>query len=149
MDEINQEIKLNSVPEELDKKTHRKIPNKKYFLFGLILLLILASLFGALLLIKNNPLGKSISKSLPVIKKEKIVSRESIKQWPNCSDIRGVVEENDKLYVACLGGLLILDEKSGDLSQLTTTDGINSSTLTSLVKDGDKLYIGSQNGVNI
>ncbi len=147
MDEILEKDELRNLTADLSKSPQRKFSKKIYFIAGVMFVLLLILVSGTFLIVKNRKDTKLASESFPSFKEKRV--NESLRQWPNCSDIRGVIEEKDKLYVACLGGLLILDEKSGELSQLTTSNGINSSTLTSLIKDGDKLYIGSQNGVNI
>lgn len=65
----------------------------------------------------------------------------------NCDDIRKVIEDGDKYYVACLGGVLVIDTKTGIVTnQISTHNGLGNSTATDLVKKGDKLYIGTQDG---
>lgn len=72
------------------------------------------------------------------------------KQWVNCSDARDVIEERNTLYVACYGGVLMVDKNSGNiLDQITQTQGLGNSTTTSLVKKDGKLFIGTQDGFTI
>ncbi|OGD63504.1 hypothetical protein A2160_01035 [Candidatus Beckwithbacteria bacterium RBG_13_42_9] len=73
-----------------------------------------------------------------------------MKQWVNCDDVRKVIEDQDKLYVACLGGVLIVNKNSGQVvDQISLTQGLSNSTTTDLVKKGGKLYIGTQDGFTI
>ncbi|MBI3984387.1 MAG: hypothetical protein HY344_00380 [Candidatus Levybacteria bacterium] len=71
------------------------------------------------------------------------------RQWSDCDDVRDVIEEENTIYVACLGGVLILDKKGNVKDTLTMAQGLNSQTVTSLEKEGDILYIGGQKGFNI
>ena len=67
-----------------------------------------------------------------------------------CSDIREVIEDNGKYYIACYGGVLIIDKISGQiLNQITMAKGLTDFVTTSLVKKGNTLYIGTQDGITI
>lgn len=70
--------------------------------------------------------------------------------FPNCDYSNSVLEEGNTLYVACAGGVLVYDtSKSQIVDQIAEPDGLGNSIATSLVKIGDKLYIGTQDGFTI
>lgn len=122
--------------------THRR---KSFFV--IILIILLLSIFY--LLLKSRTAYQSqvaVQKKLPVphypTQKEK-----RLKQWINCSDIREVIEETKNLYVACNGGVLVVDKLSGIVvDQISMTDGLGNAFTTSLVKKDDELFIGTQDG---
>lgn len=69
------------------------------------------------------------------------------KQWINCDNVRDVIEEGDTLYVGCLGGVLVVNKNTGEVKdELSMTDGLSDVSANSLIKSGDILYVGSQDG---
>ena len=72
------------------------------------------------------------------------------KTWINCSDVRKIIEEGGKRYVACFGGVLVVDKATGKVTdQISMVEGLGNYVATDLVKKGDVLYIGSQDGFTI
>lgn len=72
------------------------------------------------------------------------------KYWINCDDIRQVIDDGGVLYAGCLGGVLVVDKNTGEVKdQLSMVNGLGDLTGNSLVKKGDILYVGSQDGVTI
>lgn len=77
-------------------------------------------------------------------KEEKSISHIS------CSDIRQSVEENGKIYIACYGGVLVVDKSTGKVEkQITMDKGLSDFVTTGIIKKGDVLYIGTQDGLTI
>jgi len=71
-------------------------------------------------------------------------------KWINCGDVRQVVDDGGSLYVACGGGVVIADKATGKVTdQIGEADGLSNRIATSLVKIGDNLYIGTQDGMTI
>lgn len=69
------------------------------------------------------------------------------KQWINCPTVKDIIEEEEKLFLACLGGVLIINKNTGQvLDQITMTQGLGNNITTSLVKKDDELFIGTQDG---
>lgn len=121
-------------------------PKKKKWMGVVIGLVILLGVGGALFW---NYYGKNLWQKPEeiVIQEEGEVKEIKAKRWISCTDIREVIEEEGKLYVACLGGVLVVEKNSGKvLDQVGMSEGMRSGTATSLVKKGDELYIGTQNG---
>ena len=88
--------------------------------------------------------------SVPSIDKSSANKELKQTQWVNCDDVRDVIEENNRLYVACNGGVLVVDKTSGKVvDQISMTQGLSNHTTTSLAKKGNILYIGTQDGFTI
>lgn len=113
-----------------------------FFIMGIVI----ASLVISTLLTKSNKsssLNKSVSQTKRDIKEIPITN----KQWINCSDVRDILEEGEKMYVACLGGVVIINKSTGEvLDQITMTQRLGNNVTTSLVKQENDLYIGTQDG---
>ncbi len=86
-----------------------------------------------------------------VVKQEISVNQsESLNTWINCNDVRDVVEDANKIYVACLGGVLVVNKDTGEvLDEINVEDGLQSDTATDLLLINNSLYVGSQGGVDI
>ncbi len=119
-------------PHEVTRKFSKKI-----FFLLLIVIVIISGLF---LLKSSKPLPNNKNGPQFNVKKQ-------YEQWVNCNDVRDVIEDNGKIYAACLGGVIIVEKSTGKvIDQLTRSQGLGSNTTTSLVKKGDELYIGTQDG---
>jgi len=82
--------------------------------------------------------------------KENLLVKERSKSHVGCSDIREVVEDGEKYYIACYGGVIVLDKTSGKiLNQITMNKGLSDFVTTSLIKKGNTLYIGTQDGLTV
>jgi hypothetical protein len=113
---------------------------KKVLGLALFLILLAFSLFKYLTAIQKGPLPK-ITQDEPAAHSKSHVG---------CSDIREVVEENGRYYIACIGGVLVLDKNSGQvLNQITMSKGLSDFVTTGLIKKGNTLYIGTQDGLTI
>lgn len=107
----------------------------------LLTLTLVAATFGTYFFFFKNQVGLDLANTL---KTSKAISA---KQWVNCDDIRDVIEEGDNLYVGCFGGVLIVDKNTGEVKdELSMTDGLSDVSANSLIKSGDILYVGSQDG---
>ena len=114
---------------------------KKLLTFVLLVLLAAVSYFSYITIFKK-PKGTDTNQNPAKIK--------NYTSFVDCSDIRKVVEEGGKYYVACFGGVLIADAKSGQvLDQITMAEGLSDYVVTDLIKKGNTLYIGTQDGVTI
>jgi hypothetical protein len=114
---------------------------KKILVFVLFLIVIGLSVFTYLTITKN--------KSFLNITLDNTVKEKS-KSHVGCSDIREVVEENGKYYIACYGGVVVMDKTSGKiLSQITMDKGLSDFVTTGLILKGNTLYIGTQDGLTI
>ena len=106
----------------------------------LIIFLVTAFIYSS----KKLPfasLKKETSKtSLDMIDQIVIEDKLKSKQWINCDDVRDVISEDNKYYVGCLGGVLIVGHDGKVINQISMADGLGNSTVTSLVKKGDILY---------
>ena len=95
----------------------------------------------------KSPAGLPFSK--PTVKQSPS-PQATFKQLVNCQDQREIIEEENKLYVACLGGVLVVDKNSGKvLDQISMADGLGNLTATALIKKNNDLYIGTQDGFTI
>lgn len=120
--------------------------SKKLILLILGLIILAAGIF-LFILLKNNPNSKPAPHNKPSTTPN---LDSSYKHWVNCDDVRDVIEEDDKIYAACLGGVIVVQKDSGKvIDQITRTDGLGSSTTTSLIKKDEKLFIGTQDGFTI
>lgn len=120
-----------------------KKPINKILVFGILILLVILAGSGYYFLNKNTNNGPNGTDTPISVKKE--IQIPSF--WINCSDSRQVLEDGDKLYVACFGGVLVIDKMGNVVDQLSMVNGLGDSTATSIVKDGNILYVGSQDGV--
>lgn len=112
---------------------------RKFIIIFLFLVLVGASVYLYTVII-NKPLSPSDL----INKTEEINFKSQI----NCSDIRAVVEENGKEYIACYGGVIIRDKATGKIEkQISMADGLGNYITTDLIKKGNNLYIGTQDGV--
>lgn len=115
---------------------------------GLGLILIVLSLKQSIFLKNQSPPSPS------PVNYEKINQPSSLnqpgrrfKQWIDCSDARQIIEEDNLLYVACYGGVLVVDKTTGLVQdQISMTQGLGNEIATSLVKKDNELFIGSQDG---
>lgn len=114
---------------------------KKVITLVLFFLLVGLSYYTYLIITNKIPNSKN------GINPERVKKADS---YVNCSDIRKVIEEGEKYYVACHGGVVIADSKTGRvLDQITMAEGLSDYITTDLVKKGDVLYIGTQDGITI
>ncbi len=131
-------------------------PSQRINKRSIAVVIVLGIIFAVTLLYKNfvqlykNLPGRTEqtnnSATSPSVSNEKI----SIQQWINCNDIRNIIEENNTLYVACLGGVLTINETSGKIiDQISMTQGLGNNVTYSLVKDRNILYVGTQDGFTI
>jgi len=110
---------------------------------GIVTIIFGPKLFSSALLTQSSLSKKPISQTKTDLK----TMPKTNKQWTNCSDVRDILEEGEKIYVACLGGVIIANKSTGEvLDQITMTQGLGNNVTTSLVKQGDVLYIGTQDG---
>lgn len=118
--------------------------NKNMFLVGgLVLILLVTVILGAYFVFlkpkDGNITGSGNKKTI-----------ELPRYFANCDDVREVVEEDNKLFIACLGGVVVVNKDSGEVTdQVALPDGLGNSVATSLVKKGEKLFIGTQDGVTV
>ena len=119
--------------------------NKRFlFIMGGLSILLLLIVFGMATFLKGkllpsfstNPNSTTSGNSSP----------NTLGQWINCNDVRDIITEGDTLYVACYGGVLVLNKNGEIKEQITKTTGLGNHTSTSLVKIDDNLYVGSQDG---
>lgn len=123
------------VIEPQDKKS-----NLKYFIAFLVLMLVI----GTGVFVKFMFFSKSSETNNG---ESRFTDSPKDQSFVNCDDIRKFVEDEGKLYVSCLGGVLVLDSTTGKvLNQITSADGLSSPTTTDIVKKGNILYIGTQDG---
>lgn len=81
---------------------------------------------------------------------DRLAPGSGYKQWVNCADIRSVVRDGNRLYVGCLGGVLVYDAATHSvIDQLTETGGLSDSSITNMIKKGNSLYIGTQDGFTV
>ncbi len=119
--------------------------NKRFlFIMGGLSILLLLTVFGMATFLKGKLLP-SFSTN-PNTTTSDNSSQNTLGQWINCNDVRDIISEGDTLYVACYGGVLILNKNGEIKEQITKTTGLGNHTSTSLVKIDDNLYIGSQDG---
>lgn len=159
-----EEPQVNTIQNEAPPNTQAVIqkaaqsPFVRMITIAIILIIILA--FSVLILMVNRNKNKHLTLFedsgsgfvKPTITPEspKSVGLQTNKQWVNCSDVRDVINDGDMLYVGCLGGVLVYNPRSGKITdQISMTQGLPSSIVTSLQKSGDTLYIGTQNGFSI
>lgn len=126
MVKLSLDQKINETSQEEPTKLFKVIGSKIILL--LLLLILLPLIFFSLNLYKKAP----------------------AQQWINCNDARDVIEEVNTLYVACSGGVLVVDKNSGNIvDQISMTNGLGNSITTSLVKKRNTLFIGTQDGFTI
>lgn len=141
--------KLNTTPavEENPKQGSGSKLRSLKVLFLLLLSMGALSLIFYAFILNNKPSNNSPIKESGKIKS---VLEYNTQSWINCTDIREIIEEDSKLIVACLGGVLITDKKSGEvLDQIGMMDGLGNATATAIEKKGDVVYIGTQDGFTI
>lgn len=110
-----------------------------------VFFIVLALVVGYYFLVFRNSAKSSIG---PVA--SGVVEFQTPKYWINCDDKRQVIEEGDLLYVGCLGGVLVLDKKTGGVrDQVSMAEGMGNMTANSIIKKGEILYIGTQDGVSV
>lgn len=119
-----------------------------------LLYLFLVSFFIAAIFFTLSQLGYRFNEKnlLPNQTNNKNTNKQSsyLETWINCSDVRDVVEESNQLYVACLGGVLVVDSSTGEVTnEINLVDGLSSDTVTDLELINSNLYIGTQGGLNI
>lgn len=103
--------------QEIPQKKSVKIPLILFFTAGIILLIVL-------LTFQKSPFTKTILKNSPLKTAPLVTPQKNYTQWINCDDVRNVIEENNSLYVACLGGVLIIDTSGSVIDQISMTDGL-------------------------
>lgn len=140
-------------PTELTEQqpTHKKSRvSAKLAVFLGIMLIIGAVLFTKEYLAKRPNQPGSFIPALTDTLRQSPYSLTTTRQWINCDDIRDVIEENNTLYVACLGGVLVIDKSNGKvIDQISMTDGLSNAVTNSLAKKDNILYIGTQDGFTI
>lgn len=149
----------NLVQEESeDDLSSDRQPQKPHILFSIKIKILLALGIAVIILLGAYTLfGQKIKNitnlGLPLINISKESPQENkvvMQQWANCDDVREVIEEGYLLYVACMGGVLVVDANSGEVrDQITMTQGLSGATTTSMIKEGNMLYIGTQDGFTI
>lgn len=129
---------------------------KRMMMFGLVALVFISVLVIVLLYARGQSHVTVLDKpEKPFIPSPTAVSPKSkglqvAKQWVDCSDLRDVIENDDTLYVACMGGVLIYNQDKGQVTgQISMTDGLGNNTVTNIQKSGNTLYIGTQDGFTI
>ncbi|QQG41634.1 MAG: PQQ-binding-like beta-propeller repeat protein [Candidatus Woesebacteria bacterium] len=122
-------------------------PSKSKIIWGIVLIffIIVASIAGYYFLIFKKGI-----KTVGGVPSSGQANFKTPKYWINCEDKRQVIEEGDLLYVGCLGGVLVLDKKTGEVrDQISVAEGMGDATANSIIKRGDILYIGTQDGVSV
>lgn len=106
----------------------------KYILVKRNLVAIFLGLFILIVLIpKLGITKKSLQNQLPA----------GTQQWIACNDFRDLFEEENKIYVACTGGVMVIDKSTGKiLDQITMSNGLYKIYIESIAKIKDDLYIG-------
>jgi len=138
-----QVIPNTSIPNTPQVVAPEKSNKNKFLIAGLVVSLLVLVFVGVYFWILKPGLGKVESDSTKVVKKEITFP----KYWVNCEDSRQIIAEGDRLYIACNGGVLVMDTSGNVVDQITMPDGLGDSTATSIIKTGDLLYIGSQDGL--
>lgn len=124
-----------------------KPPSKKKILIPVVIslavILILASIYFAFTFIK--------SQFVPGTGPTPAGVASSQDYWINCKDIRKVIDDNGSFYVACGdGGVIVVNKNTGEVTdQIGEPDGLGNQTATSMIKKGNVLYIGTQDGMTI
>lgn len=151
MDELNPAVQSSSGSSSVEPTADSSQPKKKVSKKFLILIgafIAFLALPVIFFFVKSN--SSNTTKALnEETQKVSINLPAGLQQWQNCDDIREVLEEDDKIYVGCMGGFLVSDKNGNVLESLTMTGGLNDQTVTDFVKDGDVVYIGTQRGFNI
>ncbi len=77
------------------------------------------------------------------------IQRPKTKQWIACDEVRKVLFDSDRWYVGCRGGVLVMTPQGKILRQFSQADGISNDIVTDLVLIQRKLFIGTQDGLNV
>lgn len=150
MDKIFSES-TNSLPTTTNSLEDIRTTNyKKWQLYSYRLLVIGAIILAIGIVINWFNLIK-VGNSDGGIRQGDIANQSAqLKTWINCNDVRDAVEDNGKIYVACLGGVMVVNKDTGEiLDEINIEDGLLSDTITDLLLINNNLYIGSQGGVDI
>jgi hypothetical protein len=70
-------------------------------------------------------------------------------QWINCREVEDIIEEDDRYYFGCEGGVLISSKEGKLINQISMHNGLTHHHVTSLLKEEDTLYVGTYNGLSI
>jgi len=70
-------------------------------------------------------------------------------QWINCREVEDIIEEDDRYYFGCEGGVLISSKEGKLIKQISMHNGLTHHHVTSLLKEEDTLYVGTYNGLSI
>jgi len=110
-----------------------------------ILLILVSTATAYYFFVFKNKTGNS-----GVLPEAKVTNLQLPKYWINCNDKRQVIEEENLLYIGCLGGVLIIDKTTGEVKdQISMANGMGDVIAESIVKKGDVLYIGTQDGISV
>jgi len=137
------------IPVPVPVSTPTKLSNNRNkivvgIIIAIFLILISAATAYYFFVFKNQTRNSGISPGV------KVTNLQLPKYWINCDDKRQVIEEGNLLYVGCLGGVLVVDKTTGEVKdQISVADGLGSSLAGSMVKKGDTLYIGGQDGITV
>ncbi len=100
---------------------------KKPFIFGLVIILVISIGFYFYNNQKTNLPNVKIG--MPTRNSGSVTLDQNLR-WMNCADMRDVIEEKDRLYIACLGGVLVVDKEGKVIDQITMADGLGNQTAT-------------------
>lgn len=125
---------------------------KRVLIFVLVLALLagvgIVALITVRLIINKPQLSEEIAPTpTPTVAQVKLTKTH---RWLNLNDVRQVIEDGNKLYLAVMGGVVVVDKDTGRvLDQITMVDGMRNYTATSMVKKANTLYVGTQDGFSI
>ncbi len=85
----------------------------------------------------------------PDQKKSSVITITDSREWANCNNIRQSIEYDSKRYLACYGGVLVLDSNNQVVDQITMADGLGNPIVNSLVIKNNRLFMGTQDGVTV
>lgn len=121
--------------------------NKQGFLGPLALLVVFILMVGASYIVTSEKFFNGAGFDLIFSPQATLAKTQ---QWIDCDDVREVIEDQGRLYLACLGGVLVVDASTKKVvDQISMADGLSDSVTTDLVKKGETLYIGTQDGFTI
>jgi len=125
--------------------------SRKWLLIGGFFVILLITGFFVLIKKNNVEVVNNFPTNTLKINSQLPENKPEIKPswWINCNDVRDIIEENDRYYVGCLGGVLVVSKDGRVIDQISMANGLGNNTVTSLVKKDNILYIGTQDGFTL